>query len=279
MVGLKFPGKREGVAVLVNLDKCIGCRACQIACKEWNGREPVKTSFSPTFTNPPGLLADTWKVVFFKEFKKKYPTGFEDPYIMPIPYNCLHCVEAPCATTCPVGAIKVSPEGAVVIEASECIGCGYCENACPYDVPSRDEATGKYYKCTFCVDRVQAGLEPACVSVCPTNVFEFGDAGEIMDRADRLKSEGKVVYGLDVDQYVGGSVRWIFAASKDKEDAIKSMFPEKAVVTTNYARGIVNNIIKYGGVLGIVLVGILGVIGWRKNRRVDSGGGGDGGEG
>ena len=271
MVSIKFPGKTEGVAVLVHLDKCIGCRACQVACKEWNGREPVKTSFSPTFTNPPGLLADTWKVVFFEEIKKKYPTGFEDPYIMPIPYNCLHCAEAPCATTCPVGAIKVSPEGAVVIEPSECIGCGYCENACPFDVPKRDEKTGKYYKCTFCVDRVQAGLEPACVSVCPTNVFEFGDAAEIMDKARSLEEEGKVVYGHKLDSYVGGSVRWIFAASKEKEEAVKRLFPEKAVVSTNEIRRGIDTIIKYGGVLGLLLIGVFGVVGWRKSRGLTGG--------
>lgn len=278
MVSIKFPGKTEGVGVLVNIDKCIGCRACQVACKEWNGLAPVETSFSPTFTNPPGLLAQAWKVVFFQEIKRMYPTGFEDPYITPIPYNCLHCVEAPCASACPVGAIKVSPEGAVVIEPSECIGCGYCENACPFDVPKRDEVTGKYYKCTFCVDRIQAGLEPSCVSVCPTNVFEFGDISEIMEKARGLEQEGKVVYGHDLDPYVGGSVRWIFAASKDKEEAMKRMFPEKAVVDTNYIRSGLKTIIKYGGVLGLLLVGVFGVIGWRKSREI-SRGEEDGGEG
>ena len=268
MVRLTFPRPDEGVAVLVDLDKCIGCRACQVACKEWNGREAEKTEFSPTFTNPPSLTANSWKVVFFHEFIKTYFAGFEDPFIQPVPYNCLHCAEAPCARACPVGAIKVTEEGAVVIEASECIGCGFCEMACPFDVPKRGD-DGKYYKCTFCVDRIQAGMAPACVDVCPTEVFEFGPASEIMARAREEEAKGRVVYGLELDDYVGGAVRWIYVASRDREQAIKMQFPDKAVVSANSAREALNAVVKAGaGALAIALT-ILGLASWRMYRAME----------
>ncbi|MEM0365510.1 MAG: 4Fe-4S dicluster domain-containing protein [Acidilobaceae archaeon] len=273
MVKMKFPDMNEGVAVVVDLDKCIGCRACQIACQEWNGRTPIKTQFSPTFTNPQRLEANAWKVVFFKELQatkrialQEAQATLETVEVVPVPYNCLHCVEAPCAKACPVGAIKASPEGAIVIEASECIGCGYCLAACPYDVPRRG-SDGKYYKCTFCVDRIQAKLEPACVSVCPTEVFTFTSMSEAVKIAEKVKEDGRKVYGLSLDSYVGGRVRWIFVASKDKADRVfPAMFPE-IPRNSNIIREYLNNIGLPGlGLLSLIALAIL-VLSWIRAKR------------
>ncbi|HWQ17516.1 MAG TPA: 4Fe-4S dicluster domain-containing protein [Sulfolobales archaeon] len=280
MVKMDFPSKDSGIAVLVNVDNCIGCRACQIACQEWNGRTPPKTSFSPTFTNPPTLMANAWKVVVFHEITREKILSFEGSTVkisdavemVPIPYNCLHCATAPCARACPVGAIKVSPEGAVVIEASECIGCGYCADACPYDVPKRG-SDGKYYKCTFCVDRVQSGKAPACVEVCPANVFTFTSMDNAVRLANDMKAKGKEVYGLDVDSYVGGRVRWIFTLSSDKaSQAFKKQFPERAVVSTESLRESLKSISIPG--VGIITAAVfaLGVAAWRRERMKKIGG-------
>jgi formate dehydrogenase iron-sulfur subunit len=274
MVKMEFPSKDSSIAVLVNIDSCIGCRACQVACQTWNGRAPPQTSFSPTFTNPQGLMANAWKVVMFHEITREKVISFEGAAIritdavemVPIPYNCLHCAAAPCARACPVGAIKVSPEGAVVIEASECIGCGYCADACPYDVPKRG-SDGKYYKCTFCVDRIQNGKAPACVEVCPANVFTFTSMENAVKMAREMEASGKKVYGLDVDSYVGGRVRWIFALSSDKASKVfPKQFPEKAVVQTESLREALKSISIPG--LGIISAAVfaLGVVAWRMDR-------------
>lgn len=283
MVKLRFPSKDEGVAVLVNLDECIGCRACQIACQEWNGRKALRTSFSPTFTNPRDLHAEAWKVVFFNEFPvtktlkvAEVETSISSVDVIPVPYNCLHCTEAPCGRACPVGAIKVSDEGAVVIEPGECIGCGFCQDACPYNVPRRGP-DGMFYKCSFCVDRIQAGLEPACVEVCPTNVFKFTSMAEAVNIAKNMEAQGKKVYGLNVDSYTGGRLRWIFTASQEKAGRVfPAMFPESAKTPNSFRETVESLAIPAAGIISAIILGLLSFTWLRFKRKgtAESGGAG-----
>ncbi len=272
MVSVKFPRPDEGVAVLVDLDKCIGCRACQVACKYWNGKPAGRTQFTGSLTSPIWLTANDWKVVFFYEDKttKKLltPAGevkFSQVDIVPLPYNCMHCAAAPCATACPVGAIKVTGEGAVVINRDECIGCSYCESACPYDVPKKGP-DGRYYKCTFCVDKIQNRQAPACVEVCPTNVFTFGSAKEVIEKAKAEQARGRYVYGLDLDKYVGGSVRWIYITSERRAFAVKKHFEDKKPIVTEEIRQILKPLTLYGGAALAGVLTVLGFAAWRRSR-------------
>lgn len=272
MVSIKFPKPDEGYAVLVDLDKCIGCRACQLACKDWNGRPAEKTVFTGTLTSPKSLTADDWKVVFYYEGattkKLLTPAGevaFSQFDMAFLPYNCLHCAAAPCARACPVGAIKVTGEGAVVINKDECIGCGYCETACPYDVPKRG-SDGKYYKCTFCVDRIQNGKLPACVEVCPTNVFTFGPAKDVMELAKKEQEKGRVVYGLEASSYVGGSVRWIYVTSERRSFAVKQHFTDKTPRSAQEIRELLKPVTIYGGAALAASLAVLGLAAWRRYR-------------
>ncbi|AET33062.1 4Fe-4S dicluster domain-containing protein [Pyrobaculum ferrireducens] len=272
MVSVKFPRPDEGVAVLVDLDKCIGCRACQVACKDWNGRPAEKAKFTGTLASPSWLTAEDWKVVFYYEGKaeKKLltPAGevtFSQFDLAALPYNCMHCVEAPCARACPVGAIKVTSDGAVVINRDECIGCGYCEATCPYDVPKKG-ADGRYYKCTFCVDRIENGRAPACVEVCPTNVFTFGPASEVVAKAREEQKRGRYVYGLDVDSYVGGQVRWIYVTSNRRAFAVKEHFSKVAPRTAQQLRELIKPVTLYGGAVLAAALAAAGLAAWRQAR-------------
>ncbi|QOJ78920.1 4Fe-4S dicluster domain-containing protein [Infirmifilum lucidum] len=276
MVRLVLPSKNEGYGVVVDIDKCIGCRACEIACQAWNGRKAVETTFSGVFANPPDLTADTWKVVFYYESEAQVtlsiPEGsfsFQQVQWTPLPFQCMHCYDSPCARACPVGAIKVTPEGAVVIRAEECVGCGYCQTACPYSVPRRG-SDGKFYKCTFCVDRIQNGLRPACVEACPTGVFTFTTIQKAVEMAREAQSQGKVVYGLDLNSYIGGGTRWIYVASEKKASAaFKEKLPENPVVAIRQTQELLKNIAIPGFSAGAVALAIIGGFAFWRAKRVE----------
>ncbi|MEM0340079.1 MAG: 4Fe-4S dicluster domain-containing protein [Acidilobaceae archaeon] len=263
----------SGVAVIVDLDKCVGCRACQVACQSWNGREALITEFTPDFTNPPDLHANSWKVVKFIEYKYKKTLRLDGTTITRedygwtgVPINCMHCVDPPCSRICPARAITVSPEGAVVIDKNKCIGCKFCGLACPFNVP-RYGKDGKAYKCTFCVDRLQAGMVPSCVAHCPAGVFTLTTLEEAREIAKDLEAKGKVVYGFSLGSYVGDSVRWIFTISKEKADQVlPKVFPEKPV-NINVVKETLESVAPpIFGLAGLAIVAGLALAWWRASR-------------
>ena len=196
-------------AIMVDLDSCIGCRACQVACKVWNGLKAELTSFNPEgYTNPVNLSPSTWMIMQFFEGVR----GGE-PFWLFRKHQCMHCSEAPCAKACPANAIEVHKEGPVVIRPDKCIGCQYCIEACPYDVPRYDPETNKVYKCTMCVDRVQNGLAPACVEACPTEALVFGPLEKLVEE---YKSRGYDVYGVNVNDYVG-TTHYLYATRRYRD--------------------------------------------------------------
>ncbi len=190
--------------MLVDTTKCIACRACQAACKNWNGLPAEETHFTGSYENPPKYTPTTWTRVTFREFE-------EDDSIKWLfgKLQCMHCTDASCVMVCPTGALHHTPEGTVMVDPKKCIGCNYCVGACPFGVAQLDTTMGMMRKCTFCYDRISNGLEPMCVKTCPVQALEYGDRVDIVDKAyDRvakLKAQGVTgarVYGPDV---VGGT--------------------------------------------------------------------------
>jgi formate dehydrogenase iron-sulfur subunit len=161
-------------AFLTDTTRCIGCRACQVACKEWNGLPAEANAFRGTYENPRDLTARTWRKVKFVE-----------PAEGPLRWTflsdtCKHCTQASCLTVCPTNAIQRTDWGGVVVNDERCNGCRYCVSACPFKVVDFDEERGRVAKCTFCHDRVDQGLAPACAEVCPTGAIAFGERQEML---------------------------------------------------------------------------------------------------
>jgi formate dehydrogenase iron-sulfur subunit len=173
-------------AILNDLSKCMGCRACQMACKAWNGLPGDKMTQKGTYQNPPELNAHTWTLIHFNEIAN------QDGAVKWLfrKEQCFHCKDAACADVCPApGAIFKTKEGAVVIDQDKCIGCKYCVNACPYGIPRFDPETDKVYKCTFCYDRLQGDMIPACVKTCPSHALQFGERDRIIEIAKKRVKE------------------------------------------------------------------------------------------
>ena len=201
-------GKQHGV--VVDVRRCIGCKACQVACKAWNKLPAEKTEVSKDgeYTNPTYFSAITWKVVHFKEIGDydSNVAGTGGLKWRMLSDNCKHCLEPACVSVCPAGALWKRADGPVLYDLDRCIGCGYCTLACPWGVPNYDEEINAIRKCTMCFDRIDQGKEPACVSVCPTDALKFMTLEEARNVASEAKSQGLQVYGLDE---VGGT-SWLF---------------------------------------------------------------------
>src|SRR5438132_7223903 len=202
------PGVRETqkVAKLIDVSKCIGCKACQVACMEWNDlRDEIGTNHG-VYDNPLDLTDKSWTVMRFSEVEVEQ--GKLEWLIRKD--GCMHCADPGCLKACPApGAIVQYQNGIVDVNPEACIGCRMCETGCPFDIPRYSEQTSKMAKCTLCVDRVQVGLEPACVKSCPTGLLEFGDKTGLVAhanaRVEQLKQNGFVNAALYDPPGVGGT--------------------------------------------------------------------------
>jgi formate dehydrogenase iron-sulfur subunit len=188
---------------------CIGCKACEVACKEWNLVPEDGLAWSGnSYDNTGELSANTWRHVAFIE--QELNEGMR--WLMSSDV-CKHCTHAGCLDVCPTGAITRTEFGTVVIQDDVCNGCGYCVTACPFGVISKREigGDGGMHKCTLCYDRLEDGLEPACSKACPTKSIQFGPLHELLERAhgrlDDLLEAGvddARLYGANEDDGVGG---------------------------------------------------------------------------
>ena len=188
---------------------CIGCKACEVACKEWNGVPGHHDDFDllgSSYDNTGMLGANAWRHVAFVE----QPDGDGVRWLMSSDV-CKHCTNAACLDVCPTGAIFRTEFETVVVQSDICNGCGYCIPACPYGVIDQRQGDGRAWKCTLCYDRLRADLEPACAKACPTESIQFGPLDELRTRAaarveelhQRGVSEARL-YGHDPDDGVGG---------------------------------------------------------------------------
>jgi formate dehydrogenase iron-sulfur subunit len=188
-------------AELIDVSKCIGCRGCQIACKQWNDLPAVPSTSSGTYQNPPDLQASTWTLVRFQEVSDRN----EAVKWLFRKDSCMHCTDAACVNLCPAGARFRTDSGAIGTDDEKCIGCQSCVAACPFGKPRYSEETNKAYKCKLCAERIQANLPPACVKACPTGALMFGEKQEMLKLAsNRVKELGgdASVYG---DKFFGGT--------------------------------------------------------------------------
>ena len=186
------PGRRYGF--FTDTTRCIGCKACEVACKEWNDLPADGLHLTGmSYDNTRALSATTWRHVAFVE---QIAPGGQGPSNMP-PYQshwlmmsdvCKHCANAACLEACPTGALFRTEFDTVVVQQDICNGCGYCVPSCPFGVVALSPVDGKAHKCTLCYDRLKGGFEPACAKACPTESIQFGEMEDLHRRAgDRVR--------------------------------------------------------------------------------------------
>jgi len=168
---------------LIDMTKCTGCRACQVACKQWNQLEAEETEFfsGEGYQNPPAMSEYTFTRIKFFDYQRNGHNEF-----IFFKEMCMHCNDPACASVCPVGAFQKTEEGPVIYKADRCIGCRFCMIACPFGIPKYEwsKALPLVRKCTGCYSRVKEGLQPACATTCPTAIT-YGPRDEMIKEAEQ----------------------------------------------------------------------------------------------
>jgi formate dehydrogenase iron-sulfur subunit len=271
--------KKERVGFFTDTSVCIGCKACEVACKEWNlipedGRVWTGESYDHTSQ----LGANSWRHVAFIE--QREPLRGDDGdgdalrWLMSSDV-CKHCTHAACLDVCPTGSLFRTEFGTVVVQQDICNGCGYCVPACPFgvldrrhlapapDLPAFTKEDGRVWKCTLCYDRLKGGHEPACAKACPTKSIQFGPLDELRERADarleKLAAEGwngAQLYGRDPDDGVGGFGAFFLLL----DDPEVYGLPPDPVVTTRDLPALWTNMLAAAGAMlaGVTALTLLG---------------------
>jgi formate dehydrogenase iron-sulfur subunit len=272
------------VGFFTDTSVCIGCKACEVACKEWNAVPDDGLTFTGmSYDNSTGLGANRWRHVAFIE-QPRSPVSLGMPASAPPPTSagpagadgtdfrwlmssdvCKHCTHAACLDVCPTGALFRTEFGTVVVQEDVCNGCGYCVPACPYGVIDQRKDDGRVWKCTMCYDRLSVGQEPACAKTCPTDSIQFGELDELRERAQRrvtaLHDSGVTsarLYGEDPADGVGGTGAFFLLLD---EPEVYGLPPDPVVTTRDLP-----SMWRHAGVAAIGLLAGLAAAAWGGRR-------------
>jgi formate dehydrogenase iron-sulfur subunit len=180
------------VCKLIDTTTCIGCKACEVACLEWNGYTFSDTTFHNSYQTMPDTKWNYWNLIKFNE----HESADGSLMLLMRKDQCMHCSEPGCLVACPAdGAIVQYQNGIVDFQQENCIGCQYCVTGCPFNIPKFNQQTKKVYKCTLCSDRVSEGLEPACIKACPTGCLQFGLKEDLKAEAETRAAQLREEYG------------------------------------------------------------------------------------
>jgi len=251
-------------AFLTDSTLCIGCKACEVACKEWNGVSEDGLNWSGySYDNTGAVGASTWRHVKFVEDAPN--AGFGGNAVDQISWEfssdvCKHCEEAGCLEACPTGAIVRTEFGGVYVQPDVCNGCAYCVISCPFGVVAKNTDDGRAFKCTFCYDRQKVGLQPACAKACPTESIKFGEINQLRSDAQKrvevLKDRGMDDANLYDPTHT--SVGGIHAMFIIRGDPRTYNLPPNPEVPTIYAKkGWTGSAIAAGLLLGGTLLAFL----------------------
>ena len=229
-------------AFLTDSTLCIGCKACEVACKEWNEIEADGLDWSGFSYDNTGVVGhSTWRHVKFVEHEPAPGIGGNSGDLSSWVFSsdvCKHCEVAGCLEACPTGAIVRTEFGGVFVQPDVCNGCSYCVVACPFGVVQRNVDDGRAFKCTFCYDRQKAGLTPACAKACPTESIKFGEIEALQRTADERLHELRARGMTDAQLYDprDSSVKGLHSLFIVRGDPRQYNLPPKPEVPTVYLR-------------------------------------------
>ncbi len=258
----------QTVAKLIDTTMCIGCKACEVACQEWNDLVGSDATFVAStdgqdfsYQTLPDLTPNFWNLIRFREHVENLPDGSEKLHWLMAKDQCMHCNDPGCLIACPApGAIVQYANGVVDLQQEHCTGCEYCVTGCPFDIPRLNRETQRVYKCTLCSDRLSYGLEPACIKACPTGCLQFGTKPRLAQvanrRVEQLRQNGFANAALYDPPGVGGTGVFYILGLGDKVDLYglpaAPRVPASITLWRNYLRS-VGFVAMVGALLGTLV--------------------------